>query len=390
MLKVHVVVLVVVVVAGLFIPATDAQTGSALHQPTIVVQRQATTVAVANGDFAGAQRQAFAKLQEQAILDAALDRTRPDPEAQETTTAVITQQLSALTRVLPQPRLVAATPDPANPTNLQVEADVTVDLKAVGEILRQRDCLEDWQIAVRIPEVILEMPPPPDPAVETELNRQLVAAKFTAIDIATKLDAMQKEIEMMEDILGPNRPPLPPQSESYLLGADILVKGEAFAQGERRGNNWYFEARVEYKAVFVDTGQIISSDAFSVNHTGGAPAVVAKDALQKAAEKVSQYLIQDLLCLPVPDERRLRVAIYSLKSARDLLAIETLTRKIPGVTSVKRQRYTIGMAEYVVSVKAEDVEAFPLAFVGDELVEKLELEPVAFNKVNVTLVKTAR
>ena len=102
---------------------------------------------------------------------------------------------------------------------------------------------------VHIPEVIISTTVP-DPAAQTEIARTLQAAGWTSVDSADK--------------------------------ADLVIRGEAFAEAAiRRGNLWFTRARLEF--TFTDsTGKILKTDRIVCGNVDLAQAVGAKGALQKS------------------------------------------------------------------------------------------------------------
>lgn len=90
----------------------------------------------------------------------------------------------------------------------------------------------------------------PDPAAQTEVLRSFDAAGWTAVDDPSK--------------------------------ADLVIRGEAFAESAiRRGNLWFFRARLEF-TVTDKAGKTLKTDRVVCGNVDLAEAVGAKGALQKA------------------------------------------------------------------------------------------------------------
>lgn len=105
------------------------------------------------------------------------------------------------------------------------------------------------KIYVHIPEKILQATVP-DPAAQTEIIRTLEAAGWTSVDSAEK--------------------------------ADLVIRGEAFAESAiRRGNLWFTRARLEF-TVTDASGKILKTDRIVCGNVDLAQAIGAKGALQKA------------------------------------------------------------------------------------------------------------
>jgi hypothetical protein len=104
------------------------------------------------------------------------------------------------------------------------------------------------RVYVHIPEEIIRAPVP-DPAAQTEVARTFEAAGWTVV-------GAEKD-------------------------ADLIVRGEAFAEiGVRRGNLWFTRARLEFTARAAD-GKILKTDRVVAGNVDLAQAVSAKGALQK-------------------------------------------------------------------------------------------------------------
>lgn len=105
------------------------------------------------------------------------------------------------------------------------------------------------RVYVHIPETILQVIVP-DPAVQTEIARTLEKAGWQVVESADK--------------------------------ADLVIRGEAFAEtGMRRGNLWFTRSRLEFKVLSAD-GKTLKTDRVVCGNVDLTQAVAAKGALQKA------------------------------------------------------------------------------------------------------------
>ena len=115
------------------------------------------------------------------------------------------------------------------------------------------------KVYVHIPETIIQVLVP-DPAAQTEISRTLGAAGWESV--ATADDA------------------------------DIIVRGEAFAEtGLRRGNLWFTRARLEL-TVTNPKGEVLKTDRVVCGNVDLAQAIAAKGALQKAGLLASKVVAQ--------------------------------------------------------------------------------------------------
>jgi hypothetical protein len=126
---------------------------------------------------------------------------------------------------------------------MSLEERVIANMKALMENR------EPGKIYVNIPEVIIAATVP-DPAAQTELARTFEQAGWQSVDSAQD--------------------------------ADLVIRGEAFAEAAiRRGNLWFTRARLEIK-VHDKENNVILTDRVVCGNVDLAQAVGAKGALQKA------------------------------------------------------------------------------------------------------------
>ncbi len=160
-----------------------------------------------------------------------------------------------------------------------------------------------WKVVVIVPERHLTIRQIPDPAVETEINRQLIAAGFRAIDPSRASTLIAQQVQdrrMRKDAMSAAEA----QRLGRKVGANVVVTGEAFTTRVAGGpvqtdigtvNRTFCQARVELKAYLVDTGELLFSDAIT---KVGAPELseeaASKTALQDAAEEIGPRVIAAL------------------------------------------------------------------------------------------------
>ncbi len=105
------------------------------------------------------------------------------------------------------------------------------------------------RVYIHIPETIVQVMVP-DPAAQTELARTFEAAGWTVVESADK--------------------------------ADLVIRGEAFAESAiRRGNLWFTRARLEFKVSNTE-GKTLKTDRIVCGNVDLAQAIAAKGGLQKA------------------------------------------------------------------------------------------------------------
>jgi len=114
-------------------------------------------------------------------------------------------------------------------------------------------------IYINIPETVVQVIVP-DPAAQTEIARTFQTAGWTVVESADK--------------------------------ADLVIRGEAFAESAiRRGNLWFTRARLEF-TVADATGKILKTDRIVCGNVDLAQAIGAKGALQKAGLLATPVAVQ--------------------------------------------------------------------------------------------------
>lgn len=133
--------------------------------------------------------------------------------------------------------------------NADLRGGLSVEEKINTEVAALLKDKPAKKIYVHIPESIVQATVP-DPAAQTEIRRTLEAAGWSVVDTADK--------------------------------ADLVIRGEAFAETAiRRGNLWFTRARLEF-TVTDASGKILKTDRIVCGNVDLAQAVGAKGALQKA------------------------------------------------------------------------------------------------------------
>lgn len=179
------------------------------------------------------------------------------------------------------------------------------------------------RIAVNTTEVILRRAVP-DPAVQTELSAALLRYGFDVIDMNQAKSALARE-QLLQLETG-DRAAI--QATATQLNADIVVKGESFAEEHPNGRG--FDARVEFCVVEGATGKVLASisNTDTVRNVES-PNVAAKSSLEKAAKNHTLKMCTAMLNAYGEPINRLRV--WKIKSYDDRTKIiQGLQKLIPG------------------------------------------------------------
>lgn len=232
--------------------------------------------------------------------------------------------------------------------------------------LRAMGLVPSWRLMVVIPETHLRRPRIPDPAAETEIVRQLVEAGFKVVDQASIRPiryspeverALEGDIAVLRQL-------------GRRFGVDIVIIGEAFSDlvGRTPIHDPILKtttelvscrARVEARAVRVDTGEIVAADGVHVSGAEATEELASKKALQNAGAKLAAQLIPKIAALPMPRVRIVKVIISGWKSRQEAGRFEEALRHLPQIRSVIHLDFT-GNTN-ICEVEMEVMEATKLA-----------------------------
>jgi len=148
------------------------------------------------------------------------------------------------------------------------------------------------RIMVIIPEQHLRRMRIPDPAAETEVIRKFVENDFWVVDQAQVGEIRYKE-ELSRALRGDSDTVT---AIGQQFDAEVLVIGEAFSQRTESPLQSVVRcvARLEVRAIRVDTGQILASYGITATGRGASEEIASKESLAEAGGKVGDYLMQEI------------------------------------------------------------------------------------------------
>lgn len=169
-------------------------------------------------------------------------------------------------------------------------------------------------VMVVIPEVHIQRVIP-DPAGETEIIRKLKSFGYEVLD--------PRQVELIRQQEGFNQALESEDTESLVnfgkqLEADIMIVGEAFSEDAMRLENMFScRARVEARAIDVNSGAILATNGAHGSGLDIATNVAAKAALRDAGSLMADYFINELCNaqlsnLPSEGRRDLGILISNL------------------------------------------------------------------------------
>lgn len=245
-----------------------------------------------------------------------------------------------------------------------------------------------WRVMVIVPETHLYRPHIPDPAVETELSKQLIDAGYKVIDQDRIADLRYSRV--IDRILqgGPTT-----KAEVIRLGrkfgADLLVTGEAFSQlvTQKTVNTDLGQvaeiqcrARVELRAIRMDTGEKIYADA--IQKTGSPDSteeLASKACLEQAAEDIGPTMIAKLNGLALSPTRTMELSIRGVGSQTRAEQIEEILTHMAGVKDVSPGDYDSGTDETEVTLSNSAVRSFATALETEPKLKRFRLHVQSSN-----------
>lgn len=236
--------------------------------------------------------------------------------------------------------------------------------------------LKGLSAIVVIPETIFLRPRVPDPAAETEVIRQLLRSGMTVIDDqrARQLSDDRQVLAMLRG--GADRAKLEELRQKF--GADILIVGEAIAERNAQQpsevGSIFSRARVEMRAIRMDTGEILAADGEHAPGRDMSEVLAGKNALQTAAKQLAPKFIADMAA-HISDNHmqagavstKLEIEISGWSSLGAAQGFLSELRGVSGVQNASRKDFRGGILFATVEVNRSKMS---------DLAEAIESSPV--------------
>lgn len=253
-----------------------------------------------------------------------------------------------------------------NASRYDVTLVVAVSPIPLLNIIRQNGILRQWRVMVVIPEVHIRSPAP-DPAGETEFIRQFSDAGFKTVDPAAYAAVRRTDAEIFKSAAA--RKKLAKQT-----GADIMILGEAFSERAQDASGGMMNglvgcnARIEAKAIAVDTGEIFYADGFnSIVPTLHTSEIVAgKKAIQTAAQDLAQKFLLKLVTRLASLSRPKTIVVHGLATPERAREFEKALGKLKGVGRVIREEYSPDMLVLEADISSTETDTMAERIYGKE------------------------
>jgi hypothetical protein len=145
------------------------------------------------------------------------------------------------------------------------------------------------RVAVVIPEVMLQRQVP-DPAGETHVLKALIDAGFKVLE-QTEIAGLRYDSQVTASVKAANKA----ADLGRKFKVDVIVIGEAFSQSTGQfGGFQSWRARLEARAIHVDTAEIICALDGEASGADASDAVAGKKSLANAGAKVGKQLVEKL------------------------------------------------------------------------------------------------
>lgn len=230
-----------------------------------------------------------------------------------------------------------------------------VSSRPVYDSLRAKQVLARQRVMVCVPETHLRLVVP-DPAGETEIIKRLLEKNFVVVD--QKISEQIKKDDVNRQLIATGDADKVIALLSGKRSAEILICGEAFSAGAQRQNTdagpkFVSEARIEVRAINLDTAQILWTDGVHATGVGATEEVSGKQALKNAARLLcagsdGEKGFVDRLLERVVDSadtsHNVQCQVSGVKSADDVVAVEEGLRQAVGDRPVYRYSFQNGLA----------------------------------------------
>ena len=210
------------------------------------------------------------------------------------------------------------------------------------------------RIMVIIPEQHLQRRRIPDPAAETAVIRQFVENDFWVVD-QSQIEEIRYNDELRLALQGDDNTAI---TIGKQFDAEVLIIGEAFSQRANFSSRGLVEcnARVEARAIRVDTGQILATRGLTATAIDTSEEIASKKSLAEAGQNIGDYLMREIArkwkSASAPS---VRIKLTNVDFRQLILFEQMLKEKVENVRRFHRRSFDVirKIAEIDVDVKGE-------------------------------------
>jgi hypothetical protein len=265
---------------------------------------------------------------------------------------------------------------------MRVKIRATVSTKPLALVLKGLGITHDWKVAVVAADSSSKKS---GKTCISELEKALIKAGFRTIDKSWS-DKLAEDESLARAEEG-DREALSCIKQEY--GVDVLVLADASAQQvdeQKQGGLRFIRstATTDIKAFYTDTGEILTVLDSKATKLGETASLSAGEALKAAGKDVGAKLVDDLLAAPAELAPFVTVKVAGFNKASDAVRFERALRELPGVRSVKRQRFTKGVNELNVYVNREDLDSMAESIEEHEYMRPFNVVVESWSKAMIT------
>lgn len=247
----------------------------------------------------------------------------------------------------------------------KVRIKATVSNRPLAERLKALGIIHQWRVGVLVS----------DPTVESAISQQLIAAGFSVID-ENQRKRLEKDTSTARAVNGDEHSLRTLSSE---FDVDILITGRAnvdYVDCDDYGGVMLYRSkgRMDAKAYYTDTGELLTSTSASADGLDQTKSLSAEAGLNKVGMRMGAMLAEDLLIAPADMMPFISVKITGFKGIMAAKRLEDAMRDLPGVTGLKRRRYTSGVLELNVYVKSDYKDDLPASIENSAIGKRLGLK----------------
>ena len=196
------------------------------------------------------------------------------------------------------------------------------------------------RIMVIIPEQHLLRRRIPDPAAETEIIRAFVENDFWVVD-QVQVGEIRYNDELKQAWQGDDAAAA---SIGRQFDAEVLIIGEAFSQrtGSAPGGLVRCSARVEARAIRVDTGQILATHGLAATADDVSEEIASKECLAEAGGKLGDYLMREIVRRwKSASALSVKVKLTGVDFRQLILFEQVLAKRLDGVKRFHRRSFDV-------------------------------------------------
>ncbi len=239
--------------------------------------------------------------------------------------------------------------------HVRIEADVSTgklrdDLAAIGLLMNRK---HKPRIMVVIPEYHINGIVP-DPTGETEIVKKLLEKEFKVVD-PSQVAAIRYNDRVTAALKGNSSLAA---AIGLAHGAEVIIIGEAFSEhaGSILGEMDSCRARIEARAVRIDTGEIIAAGSEQAAGLDITRSLAAKKALQKAGGELGGHLVEQILCKwsrDVTDMTSIELVVNGLNYNQLLDFRSVLLESVRGIKAIHQRTFTNNRAVMDIDMKGD-------------------------------------